>query len=108
MVKLTFAAHETCNSLLATCNIFIVIFNNTLQIVFEECDKHTYGFTCSQICGNCYDEKQCDHVNGSCTQGCEAGMFGEKCDEGRKNILPSDISKIHSIYFILYSILIIS
>ena len=98
MVTLTFAAHD--NSLLAICNIFSVIFNNTLQVLFEKCDKHTYGFKCSQIFGNCYDGKQCDHVNESCTQECEAGMFGEKCDEGRRNTLPSDISKINSTCFI--------
>ena len=45
-------------------------------------------------------------MNGSCTQGCEAGIIGVKCDEGRINTLPSVISKINSIYFILYSILI--
>ena len=37
---------------------------------------------CKQTCGSCYGGKQCDHVNGSCTNGCEAGLFGEKCDEG--------------------------
>ena len=54
--------------------------NNILHVLFEGCDKHKYGLTFNQTCGSCYDGQQCDHVNGNCTDGCEAGLFGKKCE----------------------------
>ena len=49
---------------------------------FTECDGHTYGLECNQSCGKCRGGVQCDHVTGSCPNGCDAGMYGEKCDLG--------------------------
>ena len=72
MVKFTTPAHNTLS----------IILNNILHVLFEECDNQNYGLMCNQTCGSCYGGKQCDHVNGSCTDGCEAGLLGEKCDEG--------------------------
>ena len=37
---------------------------------------------CKQSCGNCSGGVQCDHVTGSCPNGCDAGMYGDKCDLG--------------------------
>ncbi|XP_078309456.1 uncharacterized protein LOC144617882 [Crassostrea virginica] len=45
-----------------------------------ECDGHTYGLGCKQSCGKCSGGVQCDHVTGSCPNGCDAGMYGDKCD----------------------------
>ena len=37
---------------------------------------------CTQVCGNCLNGEQCDHVNGSCANGCDKGTHGDKCDKG--------------------------
>ena len=47
-----------------------------------ECGGHTYGVGCKQSCGNCSGNVHCDHVTGRCPNGCDAGMFGDNCDQG--------------------------
>ena len=42
----------------------------------------TYGLDCQEICGNCLNLKQCNHINGSCMEGCDPGFQGEKCVRG--------------------------
>lgn len=46
------------------------------------CDGNTYGLECKKRCGNCSDSVQCNHVTGTCPNGCNVGVFGEKCDIG--------------------------
>lgn len=46
-----------------------------------ECENG-YGLGCRETCGDCLDSKQCDHINGSCENGCEAGFKGDRCKEG--------------------------
>ena len=55
----------------------------THYVFITECDGHTYGLGCNQRCGNCSGGVQCDHVTGSCPNGCDAGMYGNKCDLGK-------------------------
>ena len=45
-----------------------------------ECGGNTYGLECKQRCGNCSGGVQCQHVNGTCLNGCDVGVYGEKCD----------------------------
>ena len=47
-----------------------------------ECKDNTYGTECTKVCGNCLSGKQCNHVNGSCPDGCDKGTHGDKCDIG--------------------------
>ena len=47
-----------------------------------ECDGRKYGMECSQMCGKCYRSEQCHHLNGSCPNGCDVGIFGENCVTG--------------------------
>ena len=35
------------------------------------------------MCGNCSRGDQCNHVNGSCLNGCDVGVYGDKCDKGK-------------------------
>ena len=49
------------------------------------CDVYTYGLDCER-CGNCSGDVQCDHVTGSCPKGCDAGIYGDKCDLGNMKI----------------------
>ena len=48
------------------------------------CKHFDYGFNCSSKCGNCKDNSVCNHVNGSCPDGCAVGYegLGDKCDKG--------------------------
>lgn len=41
-----------------------------------------YGVNCSKSCGNCKNNQQCDHIDGTCMNGCENGYQGFKCDKG--------------------------
>ncbi|XP_061180691.1 multiple epidermal growth factor-like domains protein 10 [Saccostrea echinata] len=65
----------------------------------EECDNNRYGFECKLICGNCSDGEQCDHVNGSCPNGCDFGSQGDICDKecpvGRFGFNCQDICSIN-------------
>ena len=53
-------------------------------VFFEilECKHNTYGLGCIGLCGHCLNGDQCDHVNGSCPNGCDKGAYGDKCDKG--------------------------
>ena len=37
------------------------------------------------MCGNCFNGEPCNHVNGSCSNGCHSGSFGALCDKGLNN-----------------------
>lgn len=70
-----------------------------------ECSDGTYGPECRNLCGNCSDGDWCNHVNGSCPNGCVAGVSGDTCDTG-KNIdwiikyrLKTNIWKLKQRYF---------
>lgn len=38
-----------------------------------ECPAGLYGEHCSNNCGNCLNNTNCHHVNGTCSEGCEPG-----------------------------------
>ncbi|XP_062567555.1 multiple epidermal growth factor-like domains protein 11, partial [Saccostrea cucullata] len=46
-----------------------------------QCDNNRYGPECNMICGKCGNAEQCNHVNGSCPNGCDVGVQGNKCDQ---------------------------
>nr|XP_022304916.1 protein draper-like isoform X2 [Crassostrea virginica] len=48
------------------------------------CDVYTYGVDCKR-CGNCSGGVQCDHVTGTCPNGCDPGMYGDECDRECSN-----------------------
>ena len=50
--------------------------------LFSDCGNKTYGWGCQKTCGNCSNGEPCHQVTGSCPSGCEAGVFGKKCDIG--------------------------
>lgn len=47
-----------------------------------ECGNHMYGSNCNHPCGNCSKGKKCHHISGICPNGCDAGVFGSKCEKG--------------------------
>lgn len=48
------------------------------------CPRFTYGNGCFERCGNCANGATCDHVTGTCSQGCMPGYTGIKCDAGKR------------------------
>lgn len=49
---------------------------------FTACLNNTYGAECLKICGQCLSEQQCNHINGTCTIGCETGYYSDHCKIG--------------------------
>ena len=49
-----------------------------------ECPTGSYGPGCTKTCNiNCKGpDNFCDHINGTCTNGCEDGYRGQMCDSG--------------------------
>lgn len=45
----------------------------------SECDGGTYGFMCSEVCGECKSKQTCHTVNGKCQSGCKPGFYGDLC-----------------------------
>ena len=46
------------------------------------CSDGTFGQNCTEECGECLGKEQCDHVNGTCVNGCNPGYYGITCTEG--------------------------
>uniref|UniRef100_A0A2C9L293 EGF-like domain-containing protein n=1 Tax=Biomphalaria glabrata TaxID=6526 RepID=A0A2C9L293_BIOGL len=48
----------------------------------SECPSGQYGHLCLNICSpNCGGNEKCDHVTGSCLEGCKDGFTGHHCNE---------------------------
>ena len=56
--------------------------NNVSTTLTVECTNNTYGQDCLYACGSCTQLEQCDVLNGSCSNGCDAGFMGDKCITG--------------------------
>nr|XP_022306974.1 multiple epidermal growth factor-like domains protein 10 isoform X1 [Crassostrea virginica] len=48
----------------------------------NECDGNTYGGDCGEECGECVNDEQCHHINGTCLNGCDRGFQGLGCNQG--------------------------
>ena len=55
---------------------WLILFSSFIS----ECPGGTFGYNCSEVCGQCIDT--CNFVNGSCSGNCLAGWQGELCIEG--------------------------
>lgn len=58
----------------------------SIHIHFIECDGHTFGQNCSELCGHCLNDEQCHHVDGNCTNACDLGYHGTNCTQGKRDI----------------------
>lgn len=68
---------------------FPLYIYSALKNVLAVCDAGKFGQNCSENCGNCRNGSSCNHVNGSCSEGCLNGFnytADEKCSV-RKRIL---------------------
>lgn len=57
-------------------------FYHKFYLCFSACDGNMYGANCTKKCGTCLRSKQCDHINGTCINGCDRGFHGSECIEG--------------------------
>ena len=55
-----------------------MIIYHTLIICYTECEGGYYGETCSNKCGKCRNDENCDKTNGTCTS-CLAGYKPPMC-----------------------------
>lgn len=55
-----------------------------LIILYSACKKGLYGRLCREQCSqNCLGgNEKCNHVDGTCSDGCVAGWEGKRCDTG--------------------------
>ena len=51
-------------------------------LFFIVCSDGTFGKNCTEQCGECLGKEKCDHVNGTCVNGCNPGYQGITCTEG--------------------------
>ena len=70
--------------------MYDVLLNDTLIIEMNlfyltGCNVYTYGSDCI-YCGNCSGGVPCNHVTGTCPNGCDEGIYGDKCDFGSLKI----------------------
>ena len=49
----------------------------------QECETSKYGKDCKNSCGHCVNNDNCNHVNGSCANGCAAGWENDICNKGK-------------------------
>ena len=50
---------------------------------FTACTDGMFGEKCRFPCGHCYGDDTCNHVNGSCANGCASGWTSAICDESK-------------------------
>lgn len=76
-----------CMKRTEACLVVTVEMNCCMCIFFSACNHNMYGLDCKETCGKCSNKTQCNHVNGSCSEGCSAGFHGDKCNMGMKHLL---------------------
>ena len=59
-----------------------MIFSKQKSFAFIVCSDGRFGENCTEECGECQGKEQCDHVNGTCLNGCSPGYYGITCTEG--------------------------
>lgn len=99
MTSLCFNVNVTCIVLHRTCifrkthryklRIVYCIWNNLYVtnyccMLFSACTNGTYGEKCKLTCGHCYGNSACNHVNGSCPNGCASGWTRAVCNESER------------------------
>ena len=51
-------------------------------IFFLACSRGAYGTKCHEMCGHCFEEQNCFHIDGTCLNGCDPGYYGVSCKTG--------------------------
>nr|XP_022304632.1 multiple epidermal growth factor-like domains protein 10 isoform X4 [Crassostrea virginica] len=58
----------------------VTIYYRT-EVYGWECRHGQYGEACENVCGQCIDQSECHHVNGTCLNGCRPGYKGNHCSQ---------------------------
>lgn len=53
-----------------------------MPTILTDCDGKMFGESCNEFCGHCLGFEQCQHINGTCMNGCASGYEGELCTKG--------------------------
>lgn len=49
----------------------------------EDCPPEYFGEGCRERCsGHCIKDEPCDHITGECSNDCQDGYTGARCDKG--------------------------
>lgn len=57
----------------------IKYYIQVLPFFFAACPYSKYGGNCSETCGNCFKNLTCNHIDGTCINGCQKGFRGQFC-----------------------------
>ena len=57
----------------------MLLYKHSLSCLIA-CYTGTYGASCNETCGHCFQEESCLHTNGTCIKGCEPGYIGNLCN----------------------------
>lgn len=87
--------------------LWYAVVKHVINLFLIACDEGLYGLNCSEKCGHCRDIKQCSHLDGMCTTGCDAGFQGTLCETRRYFIrydvsMPINGEKIRQFYCTSY------
>lgn len=55
------------------------ILHPSTSFFFAACPYSKYGGNCSETCGNCFKNLTCNHIDGTCINGCQKGFRGQFC-----------------------------
>ena len=62
--------------------IQVIIYSELIFKCYTVCDGNTFGQDCGEECGECVNDEQCHHINGTCLNGCKRGYKGQQCKQG--------------------------
>lgn len=82
MIELPFKKLSHVTQVTVEINGYFVFDNNDNNLI-TECREFTYGKGCINLCGHCFDGEVCDHVNGTCANGCETGWTTDICNKSK-------------------------
>lgn len=78
--KVKSRSHELCGLI-----CFFMYIKSYILLLCVECESGFYGFSCVLPCGGyCKDNKPCNHINGTCSNGCLDGWIGVNCNKRKK------------------------
>nr|XP_034322282.1 uncharacterized protein LOC105327342 isoform X2 [Crassostrea gigas] len=76
--------NETCDPFFGNCSRCADGYQNAK--CDEKCKSGTYGENCTYQCGECINAVSCDHVDGTCSEGCKPGwQMTDTCHEPCRN-----------------------
>ena len=76
LVLIDWVRFYAVSAIFQSCNGF---FPWEFSLIWIGCTSGTYGKNCNNICGHCFGDEPCFHINGTCFAGCDSGYTGILC-----------------------------